>query len=82
MNPELILADIAIAIKHRTISTTHKWHIVFFEQRICCVPAYWAVPDNTILGTFSEQQTIDGFTVHEWENLKTRFIEISKELNK
>lgn len=80
MNPELVLTDIATAIKHRTISDTFMWHIVFYHDRITCIPTYIDVPDEIILGTLSEQQALDGLPTLEWENLKTRVTKIYKEL--
>lgn len=82
MNPEQLLKEVATAIKHRTISTTHRWHIVYYYNRITCVPSYVPVPPEIILSEFTEQQVQRGFTAGEWHDLKTKVTEFYKELHK
>jgi len=82
MNPEAILNEVATAIKHRTISTTERWHIVYYYHRITCVPSYIDVPPEIILAEVTENQVQDGFTVKHWNGLLTRITKIYKELHK
>lgn len=81
MNPEELLKEVTTAIKHRTISTTFKWHIVYYYNRITCVPTNVNVPDEIILDEFNEQMAQDGFSANQWAHLKTRIVEIYKELH-
>lgn len=82
MNPEQLLEEVATAIKHRTISTTFKWYIVFYYDRITCVPTYVNVPVEIIIHTFTEKMVQDGFTPQQWQQLKTKATEFYKELHK
>lgn len=81
-NPEEVLADIALAIKHRCYSKTGRWCIIFFHERICCVPTYENVPTEIILGEFTERMVLEGFTVVYWNQLKTNVIKLYRELHK
>ncbi len=81
-NPEVILADIAIAIQHRTISHTHRWKIIHYHDRITCVPAYADVPSQIVLHEFTERMVHRGFTTIYWNQLKTNVIKLYKELHK
>ncbi len=80
MNPEQTLTEVATAIKHRTISATERWHIVYYHTRICCVPSYENVPPEIILGEFTEKMVQGGFTIHEWDQLKTNVTKLYEEL--
>lgn len=82
MNPEQLLDEVATAIKHRTISTTFKWYIVYYYDRITCVPTNVNVPPEIIISEFSEPQVQKGFTTHEWHDIKTQLTEFYKELHK
>ncbi len=82
MNPEAQLDKVAIAIKHRCISTTERWHIVYYHDRICCVPSYENVPPEIILCVFTEHQVRTGFTTEQWNDLKTNITKLYKELHK
>lgn len=82
MNPEKLLEEIATAIKHRTISTTFRWHIVYYDTRICCVPSNKNVPPEIIVGYFTEQMVQRGFTANQWNDLKTKIVKFYKELHK
>ena len=81
-NPEQTLEEIAIAIKHRTISHTHRWKIIFYHERITCVPAYADVPSQIVLHEFTERMVHRGFTTTYWNQLKQNVIELYKELHK
>lgn len=81
MNPETVLDEIAIAIKHRTVSDTNRWHIVYFYDRITCVPSYTNVPPEVILGKFTEDMVSKGFSTSDWNQLKTNIIKIHKKLH-
>lgn len=82
MNPESALLEVATAIKHRCISTTHRWHLVYYHDRICCVPSYEDVPPEIILGEFTEIMVQRGFTVREWFDIKTNITKLYEELHK
>lgn len=82
MNPEKLLEEVANAIKHRCISTTHRWSVVYYHNRICCVPSYENFPPEIFIAEFNEQMVQDGFTTLQWETLKQNIIEIYKELHK
>lgn len=82
MNPELILNEVAIAIKHRCITDTCRWHIVYYHERICCVPSYQNVPPEIIMGKFTERMVNEGFSVVYWNQIKTNITELYKELHK
>ncbi len=81
MNPELQLNEVATAIKHRCISTTERWHIVYYHNRITCVPSYENVPPEIILAEFTEIMVERGFTVHEWHDIRNKIAWFYKELN-
>lgn len=81
MNPELVLDEIATAIKHRCISTTDRWYIIYYYCRICCVPSYVDVPPEIVLGEFTGKMVDDGFTVVYWNQLKTNITKLYKELH-
>lgn len=81
MNPEALLQEVAIAIKHRCISSTGRWYVVYYYTRICCVPSHENVPPEIILGEFTEKMVQDGFTVVYWNQLKTNITKLYKELN-
>lgn len=80
MNPEPVLDEIGIAIKHRCISTTKRWHIVYYHDRICCVPSYENVPPEIILGEFTEEMVQKGFTYTYWNQIKTNVFKLYEEL--
>lgn len=82
MNPEQLLEEIATAIKHRTISTTFKWHVVYYHYRVTCVPTYVNVPPEIILCEFSEKDVQQGLKKKSWTELSRRIVEIYKELHK
>lgn len=82
MNPEPILEEVAIAIKHRTISTTHRWYIVYYHERITCVPSYVNVPPEIILHEFTEKMVQQGFSLTYWNQLTTNIIKLYEELHK
>lgn len=82
MNPEIVLNEIATAIKYRTISTTHRWCIVYYYDRITCVPSNFDAPVEIILGEFTEKMVQKGFSVIYWNQLKANVIKLYKELHK
>lgn len=82
MNPEKVLEEVATAIKHRTISYSFRWNIVYYHDRFCCVPTNVNVPPEIILGEFTEKMVQDGFTVAYWNQLKTNITKLYKELHK
>lgn len=82
MNPFEALEEVATAIKHRTVSTTHRWYIVYYYDRITCVPSYKEVPVEIIIGYFTETMVQRGFTVHEWFDIRTNITKLYKELHK
>ncbi len=82
MNLESILLEVETAIKHRCISKTEQWHIVYYHTRICCVPAYEYVPPEIILCIFTEKDVRLGFTQKVWTELSTQIVRIYKELHK
>lgn len=79
-NPERVLEAIATAIKHRTISTTHRWYIVYYHTRLTCVPSYVNVPPEIILHEFTNKMIDKGFSIAYWNHLKAKVIELYKEL--
>ncbi len=81
-NPEIILNEIAIAIKHRTISDTHRWKIIYYYDRITCVPTYVSTPEQIILHEFTDKMAKDGFSTIYWNQCKTNVIKLYKELHK
>ena len=82
MNPEQLLDEVAAAIKHRTISTTHRWSVVYYYERITCIPSYTIVPPEIIIGEFTDEMARNGFTVQQWSDIKNRVILFYKELHK
>ena len=82
MNPEQLLDEVATAIKHRTISTTFKWNIVYYYDRITCVPTNVNVPPEIIFGEFDEETVQAGFTATQWALLKVGITKFYKELHK
>lgn len=79
-NPEVVLNEIAIAIKHRTISHTHRWKIIYYHTRLTCVPIEANVPDKIVLHEFTENMVNNGFSVTYWNQLKQNVIKLYKEL--
>lgn len=82
MNPEPILLEVATAIKHRCISTTHRWLVIYYYDRICCVPSYENVPSEIVLCEFTEKDVQSGFELKLWTELSKRIVDIYKELHK
>ncbi|MBA7668458.1 hypothetical protein ES703_76570 [subsurface metagenome] len=82
MNPEQIIEDIETAIKHRCVSNSATWYIIFYHDRICCVPPSAQVPPEIILGQFTEGQASNGFTTTDWNGLKEYAVRFFKELYK
>lgn len=82
MNTEPILEEVATAIKHRCISTTERWHVVYYHTRICCVPSHENVPPEIILCELTEKDVQQGLDIKIWTELSRRIVEIYKELNK
>ncbi|GAH90283.1 unnamed protein product [marine sediment metagenome] len=82
MNPEQIIEDIEAAIKHRTITNTNRWYIIFYHNRICCVPTNASIPPEIILGQFTEAQAKNGFTTTDWNGIKEYAVHFFKELYK
>lgn len=81
-NPERVLTEIAIAIKHRTISTSLRWKIIYYHTRLTCVPIESDVPEHIVLHTFSESMVNRGFTAIYWNQLKQNVVKFYKELHK
>jgi len=81
MNPEVLLNEVALAIAHRCISTTERWHLIYYHNRICCAPSYEGVPPEIILISFTEEMAQGGFKTGQWNLLKTRIAKLCKELN-
>lgn len=81
-NPEQVLEEISIAIKHRTISHTHRWKIIFYDERLTCVPAYADVPEQIVLHEFTERMVHRGFSTIYWNQLKQNVIKLYKEFRK
>ncbi len=79
-NPEQVLEDIAIAIKHRTLSCTQRWKIIYYYTRITCVPIEVDVPDKIVLHEFTNKMLEKGFSVTYWNQLKANVIKLYKEL--
>ncbi len=79
-SPEKVLTEIANAIKHRTISTTHRWKIIYYHTRLTCVPTTFDVPDKIVLHEFTENMVNKGFSVTYWNQLKTNVIKLHEEL--
>ncbi len=81
-NPERVLEEIAIAIKHRTYSSSERWNIVYYHERLTCVPSYINVPPEIILNEFTEQMVQRGLSVIYWNGLKQNVVKLYKELQK
>lgn len=79
-NPEKILTEIALAVKYRTISTNHRWYIIYYHTRITCVTTNMDVPNKIILHEFSEKMANVGFSQIYWNQLKQNVIKLYKEL--
>jgi len=82
MTDEEVIEMMTSAINHRTISHTGCWYIIFYHDRICCVPTNVSIPPEIILGQFNEYQAHVGFTSTVWSGLKTAAIHFFKELYK
>lgn len=82
MNPEQLLEEATTAIKHRTISSTHRWCLVYYYDRITCVPSCTYVPPEIIVAEFTDKMITDGFTALQWGTLKQNLVELYKELHK
>lgn len=82
MNLEQVLKEVATAIKHRCISTSECWYVIYYRDRICCVPTYENVPTKIILARFTEQEVQGGFVLQKWSDLKTVITKLYKELHK
>ncbi len=82
MTPELIIKRITRAIQHRTISNTLCWYIIFYHNRICCVPTNVSIPPEIILGQFTEDQAHAGFTTMERDGINEYATHFFKELYK
>jgi len=80
-NPEQVLEEIAIAIKHRTISHSERWKIIYYRDRITCVPGYTDVPHQIILHEFTERMGQRGFSAIYWNQLKQNVTAFHKELH-
>ncbi len=82
MNPEQILEGIESSIKHRCVSTSDTWYIIFYHNRICCVPTSAKVPPEIILGQFTENQAKNGFTPTDRSGINEYALHFFKELYK
>ncbi len=80
MNPENVIEEVTAAIKHRTISNTLCWYIIFYHNRICCVPSNVSVPPEIILGYFTEDQAQAGFTTRDRDGINEYATHFFKEL--
>lgn len=81
MNPEPLLDEVATAIKHRCISTTLRWNVVYYQDRICCVPTYENVPPEIILCQFDSMMIRDGFSIQQWNRLASKITKFYMELH-
>jgi len=81
-NPEQVLEEISIAIKHRTISHTERWKIIYYRERLTCVPNFIDVPSQIVLHEFTERMVQRGFSVIYWNQLKQNVVKLYKELQK
>ncbi|GAH33206.1 unnamed protein product [marine sediment metagenome] len=82
MNPEQIIEDIDAAVKHRCVSNSATWYIIYYHDRICCVPSNAKVPPEIILGQFTEDQAQAGFTTRERDGINEYAVHFFKELYK
>lgn len=81
-DPAKILEAITRAIEHRTISNTNCWYIIFYHDRICCVPTNVSCPPEIILGQFTEDQAQAGFTIRDSDRINEYAVRFFKELYK
>ncbi len=81
-DPEKILEAITRAIEHRTISNTNCWYLIFYHDRICCIPTNVSVPPDIILGQFTEDQAQAGFTTRDRDGINEYAVHFFKELYK
>lgn len=81
-DPAKILEAITRAIEHRGISNTLCWYIIFYHNRICCVPTNVSVPPEIILGQFTEDQTESGLTARDRDGINEYAVHFFKELYK
>ncbi len=81
-DPKKILEAITRAIEHRTISKTNLWYIIFYHNRICCVPSNAKVPPEIILGQFTEDQAEAGLTIRDRDGINEYAVHFFKELYK
>lgn len=82
MNPKKLFEEVSCAIAHRCVSTTNHWHIVYYHDRICCVPTNENVPPEIILGKFTEQMAQAKPTLPWWNELETNFTKLYEELHR
>ena len=81
-DPKKILEAITRAIEHRTISNTLCWYIIFYHDRICCIPTNISCPPEIILGQFTEDQAQAGFTTKDRDGINEYAVHFFKELYK
>jgi len=82
MTDNEIIEMVTSAIKHRCVSNSATWYIIYYHRRICCVPTSVKVPPEIILGQFTEDQAENEFTPTDWDGLKEYAVHFFKELYK
>ncbi|MBA7698174.1 hypothetical protein ES703_106849 [subsurface metagenome] len=82
MTPEFIIERLTRAIQHRCVSNSATWYIIYYHNRICCVPTNAKVPPEIILGQFTEDQAHAGFTTKARDGINEYAIHFFKELYK
>jgi len=81
-DPTKIAEAITRAIEHRTISNTLCWYVIYYHDRICCVPSNVSIPPEIILGQFTEDQAHAGFTTSDRDGINEYAVHFFKELYK
>ena len=76
MNPEKLFEEVSCAIAHRCVSNSDTWHIIYYHDRICCVPTGEKVPPEIILANLTEQMAQAKPSLPWWNDLETNFTKL------
>jgi len=71
MNPEHLLNDVERAIANRPPSHRKRYHLVWANRQIQCIPSGDPRPREISFGTFHVDHLTKGFTSQQWNQLQT-----------
>lgn len=74
MNSETLLNQAAEAIESRGVTLTGYYHLVYFKDKIVCLPTDTPIGLAKIFETFSENNLRDGLTTKQWNKLSMKII--------